>query len=334
MPDAVTSTAETPCNATEPKGSWCVPWAVHADARLPEALHQMLGEHFAAWCPPALPGGVPLAVLSPLEAGDAHSAAAAGDAAGAQQLPIGWEGMPVRVARTGEHSWCLQAGHSSCHLALRGDGPAQVRCGGPQAAALACVALTEVFRCAGWITLHAAGHATAQGRLRLSLGRSGAGKSWRALASARAGAAFVAEDRTWLREADQLLVPRDRRVRLLPDAAAHWLSPAQRAACVQDRDGKLRLPLELLGLRPAAPAPVAELEVLLGACPGDPLDLPPPERDTQRRLRVLQALWEAAGVPFTPPARAVTARAVQRLAVLPVTLWWRDADGALHPCAA
>ena len=192
---------------------------------------------------------------------------------------------------------------------MPGDDLPSVRYHGPHGLLLASLGTTEICRASGWMTVHAAAYVTQEGRCRLVLGRSGAGKSTRVIHAVLQGASFLGEDRVWLRGSDLQLMPRDDAIRLLPDACAR-LGLRQSLLQCRDPDGKVRISLATLGIAAARPRAVDDIELLVergGEVAGE----------TEGRLQLLQALWEAIGRPFMPQARPACEAAVSRLLSTP-----------------
>lgn len=307
---------------------WHTHWRLRADPGLPAQLTALLDDHFNAWQGDAALPQEPLASVGLL---DAHAVQALQDMAEVtvHALPGAWPGPPVhRLVLTSSH-WALRCADSVCWVTPGQGARHALRCWGPDAAMPLLLALTELFRADGWLTVHASAYQTDLGHTHVCLGRSGAGKSVRVLAQVAAGARFIGEDRLWLRASDMTVVPRDRRVRLLPRGAGVLPGlPLDRAT--RDADGKWRLPLDLLGLAPAQPGPLHALDVLLGQRDGDPLYPAAGTGAASRHLTVLQAVWEALGTPFLAAAQAHTSAVVQRLMKRPAHVWWRTPAGVMQ----
>lgn len=299
------------------------PCAVGVAEDLPLPIRTVLIEQFNARPNDQPMCREPLARVSNLQDGAAINAL---DFPEVRALPGFWFDRPIELLKFKADRWALSSGDSLCVASPTSNGSFDVRCAGPDAAVLVLVAVTEIFRASGWLTVHASGYQSRNRFTTLCLGRSGAGKSVRAVLAAGRGNRFVGEDRVWLRASDMAVVCCDRRVRLLPRGAA--VVPSLPSEGVNtDPDGKLRFPIDLLGLEPAVPAVLDEWEVLLGELLQDPLKSHGEERKRDRQLLLSKAAWEAFGVPFLPAAKAHTARAIHQLMKIPAKVWWRTAEG-------
>lgn len=226
---------------------------------------------------------------------------------------------PVRTTEfDGEQLACFAAGDALC---LRGaDGgycrfelatatePAHLWVGGPRPNRPLYLAMSEVLRERGWLSVHASG-VVAAGRdegATLFLGESGAGKSFRLLAELERGARALADDRVWLRAQDLLVAPRDVSMRVLPDAFDRYAALAGTAP-TRDPDGKFRITFAALGVKTTRPTPLREVVLLrrrhrVGGRP-----------DALGRLDHVRLLWDGMGIPITEAARRYQAGAIARM---------------------
>ena len=207
------------------------------------------------------------------------------------------DGVPLRVTAAGE-LYRLDDSSGGCQFDAAQSPPVQLTSWGSKPELALYLALTEILRLHGWISLHCSAVVEpGQKVAKLFLGRSGDGKTWRLLQLLRAGAMPLAEDRLWLRAADGLCVARDDSLRLLPDTRAAFADLLQGEGQLE-ADGKFRFRYTELRLSVMAPTPICCGEILVLPTRGAPA-----AEQHSPALQAVKALWEAAGLPLTPQAR-------------------------------
>ncbi len=277
-------------------GFTAAPWGIEIAASVPAALRQWLIDHWSARIDPSL-ASLRFARVSCTEPA-AEPAPAALKSFDSPDGPIRWWTEPGEPPR-----WKLyMANEAGGCEATETAGAAEVRCWGTAPQLTLFMTLTEIFRCRGWLSLHAsAARLPGESAATVFIGRSGAGKSHRLLECLEAGAQPIAEDQLWLQWPEQRVVARDFSVRTLPETVSRFPNLLADRPYVVDPDGKRRYQLADLGHRPAAPCMLGRIALLASrgeAADADPL--------TRARL-----LWEAIGRPLLPASAVRMSHFVQ-----------------------
>jgi hypothetical protein len=285
--------------APQPPASWVRGWRLRIDACVAGPLSDWLRASFCAYRAPE--DAPPVAVIHRLPEPPCTLPGAP------TPLMVDEVTLLLRSAfPTGESPCGFQLTHphgdGGCDARQQAGGSWRLGYWGEEPRVALYTAVTEAFRANGWLSVHASASVNLRDGpplAHLSLGASGAGKSFQLLHDVGSGRSPLGEDRVWIQADGLVAMARDAAVRVRPDAFEHftWLRAAD---AVRHPDGKFAVSYERLGVVPAPPTRIVAVSVPRACTPS-------------HSLAAAQAAWQAVGLPFTAAGRRHATRAVAAL---------------------